>query len=161
MPPDHRTQHVPAANLPRPPQLSARRLVSLDSYPLLQIKPLTFRFNCTIYILIPINSISYRFQFLLSPAYLHNQARYLLRRDPLRTDPSCLIAYRGSSHCDQSPVCAVALSGAGRYIARRYTAIVVTRSVTLLCNGQRTRCSRATAIARRHSLIRRAEFLGR
>jgi hypothetical protein len=58
----------------------------------------------------------------------------LLRRPGSpRTDPSCLIAYRGSSLRPVQLVCAVALSGAaGRYIARRYTAIVVTRSVTLL-----------------------------
>jgi hypothetical protein len=96
--------------------------------PHLQKSSVSFHFNCTT-ILFLFHCISYNV-YLPKPILPDP----LLRRPGSpRTDPSCLIAYRGSSLRPVQLVCAVALSGAaGRYIARRYTAIVVTRSVTLL-----------------------------
>lgn len=110
----HRTQDDMPASLPRAIGFARRYLALPASSP---PEDLSFRFNCTRLILIPLHSVHVYF----SPQPI---LRPLSRRDHPRINPSCLIAYRGS-HCDQSTVCAIALSGAGRYIARRYTAIVV------------------------------------
>ena len=87
---------------------------SLYLSPLLQ-KTSQFLFHCNTFLF---HCISYTFIF--SPA---NTPPVIAPGSPSNKS-FCLIAYRGP-HCDQSPVCAVALLGAGRYIARRYTAIVV------------------------------------